>query len=214
MTSVHVVRGSGKLWPLTILALASAALLAGLWWHHQEEPSVQQAVAPAPASTDLTKDKPTASTIEPQAGTQSSMEIEQAAAAKEIERQPTMKPIKGPIKERPAFVSDMEWQMLKGVSQQNATPDAELTRLVNKLRFMKQLELWQSLEHSTDLAKRKALAEQLLDELPQRVASTDLDKPEAQKLQLALIKDAVSDEAARRQRAEAEARRLVAPAAN
>ncbi|MGH6645824.1 hypothetical protein [Aquabacterium sp.] len=215
MAQVQVVRNSGKQW-LTLLALIGAAMAAVLWWwSHRDDPAASEPVAASSPATEtvaaLALAKPAVSELP---STEAGLVAQQAAAAKEIERQPTMKPITGPIKDRPAFVSEVEWMMLKGVAQQNATPDAELTRLVNKLRFMKQLELWQSMEHSSDMAKRQLLAEQLLDDLPQRVANADLDKPEAQKLQASLLKDAVSDETSRKKRAEAEARRLVASAAS
>jgi hypothetical protein len=210
MAQVQVVRSSGKQW-LSLLALIGAAMATALWWwSHRDDPAASQPVASTAPATETVAGliRPVSATPADMPSTEAGLVAQQAAAAKEIERQPAMKPITGPIKERPAFVSDIEWTMLKGVSQQNANPDAELTRLVNKLRFMKQLELWQSMEHSPDAAKRQVLAEQLLDDLPQRVANADLDKPEAQKLQASLLKDAVSDEQARHKRAEVEARRL------
>ena len=77
---------------------------------------------------------------------------QQEAAAQEILKQPEVKPIVGNVGEKPAFLSQMEWNMLKGVAQQNANPDKELTRLVNFVRFTKQLELWQALPEQTDAA--------------------------------------------------------------
>lgn len=214
MAQVQVVRNSaGKQW-LALLALIGLVMAAVLWgWSHRDDGaaiSAAEATAAGPApNTVAAMAKPASQQLQTEmVNTEAGLAVQQAAAAKEIERQPTLKPITGPIKERPAFVSEIEWAMLKGVADQNAQPAAELTRLVNKLRFMKQLELWQSLTHANDVAKRRVLAEQLLDELPQRVASADLDKPEARKLQASLLKDAVSDEGARRKRAEVEARRL------
>jgi hypothetical protein len=206
-----VTHSAGRQW-LGLLAVIGAVMAAVLWWwSHRDDPAANDPVAMTIPDTPTAAGIPTKPVSTMQTGmatTEAGMLAQQQAAAKEIERQPAMKPLVGPIKERPAFVSEMEWTMLKGVSQQNPTPDAELTRLVNKLRFMKQLELWQSMAHSNDLAKRQLLAEQLLDDLPQRVANADLDKPEAQKLQASLLKDAVSDEQVRKKRAEAEARRL------
>lgn len=210
MAQVQVVHSAGRQW-LGLLAVIGAVMAAVLWWwSHRDDPATGDPVAmeiPAtPTAAGLAR--PVSAVSSEMATTEAGMVAQQQVAAKEIERQPGMKPITGPVKERPAFVSEMEWTMLKAVAQQNPTPDVELTRLVNKLRFMKQLELWQSLEHSPDTAKRQVLAEQLLDELPQRVASSDLDKPEARKLQASLLKDAVSNEQVRKKRAEVEARRL------
>lgn len=217
MSQVQAARSAGKQW-FALLALIGAAMAAVLWWwSHRDDAALSEPVtASAPAPEAVALDKPVASVQPPAAmpTTEAAMMAQQVAAAQVVERAPAMKPITGPVTARPEFVSEMEWQMLKGVAQQNPTPDAELTRLVNKLRFMKQLELWQSMEHSNDMAKRQLLAEQLLDDLPQRVVNADLDKPEAQKLQASLLKDAVSDEQARKKRAEVESRRLGASAAS
>ena len=99
--------------------------------------------------------------------------------------------------------------MLNGVAQQHATPDQELTRLVNFVRFTKQLELWQSLANSGDMAKRKTLADELLADLPSRLVHGEMDLKEAQRTQATLLNDAVSDPAQRHQRAAKEAKRLV-----
>lgn len=219
MAQVQVARSAGKQW-FALLALIGAAMAAVLWWwSHRDDAAMGEpvaATAPGPETQAVALIKTGAAA--PQAAamptTDAGLAAQQAAAAEVVARTPGMKPITGPVTERPEFVSEMEWAMLKGVAQQNPTPDVELTRLVNKLRFMKQLELWQSMEHSNDLAKRRVLAEQLLDDLPQRVANADLDKPEAQKLQASLLKDAVSNEQERKKRAEMEARRLVASAAS
>lgn len=213
MAQVQVVRNSaGKQW-LALLALIGLVMAAVLWgWSHRDDgagiAAAEATSAPAPNTVSAMVKPATQQLQTEMVNTEAGLLAQQAAAAKAIENQPGLKPITGPIKERPAFVSETEWAMLKGIADQNAQPAAELTRLVNKLRFMKQLELWQSLEQSTDTAKRQLLAEQLLADLPQRVANADLDKPEAQKLQASLLKDAVSDEGARKKRAEVEARRL------
>lgn len=191
-----------------------AALVVGVltWWssdREQQSAAVSVSGAQAPATTAPTQAPvPVASASAP--ADLPALVAQQTAAAKEIEREPAMKPITGPIKERPAFVSEIEWQMLKAVSSQHATPDLELTHLVNNLRFTKQLELWQSMGKSGEVAKRQTLAEQLLSDLPQRVASGDIGKSEAEKLQADLLKDAVNDPQARKARAELEARRLSA----
>ena len=217
MAQVQVTRSAGKQW-FALLALIGAAMAAVLWWwSHRDDAAVSAPVAsaaPAPQAAALAQPVALAQPTAALPTTAVGLMAQQAAAAQVVAHAPAMKPITGPVTARPEFVSEMEWQMLKGVAQQNPAPEAELTRLVNKLRFMKQLELWQSMEHSTDMAKRQVLAEQLLDDLPQRVANADLDKPEAQKLQASLLKDAVSDEQARKKRAEVESRRLGASAAS
>lgn len=133
---------------------------------------------------------------------------QQTAAANEIKKQPVVKPIVGAIKERPAFVSEMEWEMLKAVSQQHAAPEKELTRMVNFLRFSKQLELWESMPKSEDAAKRQSLANELLEDLPNRVRLGELELADAQGKMRALVQDAEVNEKDRARRMTAENTRL------
>lgn len=133
---------------------------------------------------------------------------QQTAAANEIKKQPSVKPITGEIKERPAFVSEMEWTMLKTVSQQHAAPEKELTRMVNFLRFSKQLELWESMPKTEDPAKRQALANELLEDLPNRVRSGELELADAQGKMQALVQDAESNDKDRARRMTSENTRL------
>lgn len=113
------------------------------------------------------------------------------------------------ITAKPDYVSDIEWQVLQGVAQQHAEPDKELTRLVNKLRFTKELELWHTMEASAGNTRRTALANRLILEIPERVASKDMDVFEARKLQETLLKATISDPDVLRQRIDSEARRLM-----
>ena len=57
-----------------------------------------------------------------------------AIAAVELE------PAVAPLTERPEYVSSPEWIILNGVASRHETPDLELVRLVNLLRFNKQME--------------------------------------------------------------------------
>jgi hypothetical protein len=132
----------------------------------------------------------------------------QQDAAKELEKSPAMKPIVGPVRERPAFVSELEWGMLKGVTQQAGDPDKEMNRLVNFLRFNKQLELLESMQNSPDKAGRKAIADQLLDELPTRITNSEMDMKEAQRIMNEVLPDAEQEPQARAKRATAETARL------
>ncbi|TAK97475.1 MAG: hypothetical protein EPO09_03950 [Aquabacterium sp.] len=164
---------------------------------------VAQGAAPSPAaiestlSADLPKDLPAAA-------------AQQTAAANEIKKQPVVKPITGEIKERPVFVSEMEWEMLKAVSQQHASPEKELTRMVNFLRFTKQLELWESMPKSEDAAKRQIVANELLEDLPNRVRNGELELADAQGKMRALVQDAESNDKDRARRMAAENTRLSA----
>jgi hypothetical protein len=206
MAQVHLTPRSIKPWITVMLAAAGASLM---WWSLWRDQTQVPASTEQPASmvSATAPAKPAAPAV-PRVLDAAGLSAQQMAAAQAVERNPTLKPITGPITERPAFVSEIEWQMLQGVAQQHAAPKLELAHLVNNLRFMKQLELWQSMAPSGDAAKRQTLAEQLLDDLPQRLASGDLDLSQARKLQASFLKDAVSDPEQRKARAEAEARRL------
>lgn len=160
-----------------------------------------QGAAPSLAATESTlpaaipKDLPAAA-------------AQQTAAANEIKKQPVVKPITGEIKERPAFVSEMEWEMLKAVSQQHAAPEKELTRMVNFLRFTKQLELWEGMPKSEDPAKRQIVANELLEDLPNRVRNGELELADAQGKMRALVQDAEVSDKDRARRMTAENTRL------
>ena len=116
------------------------------------------------------------------------------------------------ILERPAYVSPVEWQVLKAVAAMQEDSARELTRLVHHLHFNKQLEQWQaSLSGQDDAigpAQRSQLAMQILDAIPARVTNQELDKGSAHRLQLALLADLVEDPDQRRLWAAEEAQRI------
>lgn len=129
----------------------------------------------------------------------------QKEAAQVVERHPDeLTPIVGKVKERPPYVSAMEWSMLMGVAEQHDQPDQALTRLVNHLRFTKKLELYQGLSPAHAPARRMALAEQLIQELPTRLSLGEMDASEARRLLAELLDAAVPDADARQRRSVAE----------
>lgn len=117
------------------------------------------------------------------------------------------KPYQGPVTERPAFVSSLEWRVLKNVAQQHPNTEQELTRLVNHLRFAKQWDLWHEIDPQ-DQTRRSALGEQLLLEIPDRVKNQELDVVHAQQMQESLLMALIPDVTERRQRAAQEAARI------
>lgn len=140
---------------------------------------------------------------------------QQAAATSVVARQPELKPVDRSMSERPEYVSPIEWAMLRGVAQQDADPPKMLARLVNSLRFTKQMELWEGLSTSPDqVEQRHRLAAQLLEDLPNRVAQGDLALEDARDKLDALIADAVEATAGRAQRWQKEWGRLQAAHAN
>lgn len=109
---------------------------------------------------------------------------------------------------RPAFVSDMEWQVLQAVAAQHADPKAELARLVANLGFNKRRTAWEGLVKPEDAVRRRQLAASLLAEIPDRVRGLALDLPQAKVLQQQLLADVVEDPADRAGRLQAEQQRL------
>ncbi len=109
------------------------------------------------------------------------------------------------IEGRPDFVSPAEWMMLQAVADQKADPQAELLRLVNLLRFNKQLE---ALDRTSDADERKVLIEAVLAQLPKRIQNQEMSVEKAQSIQLKLISQIYSDDRDIRDRAAEEARRI------
>lgn len=136
--------------------------------------------------------------------TQAQVELMQQQAAQAAAEATGLPPLQGPVTERPGYVSEVEWYILREVAAQGPDPDATLTRLVNKLRFSKQVELWQQATG----AQRTALAQQLLADIPSQVKQGDLDRATAQQLQAQLLGELVSDPVQRRTRLAEEAARI------
>jgi len=206
MSQIHVNAASSQkwVWMLAVGLAAGAAVL--VWWTRaQHVPEGVTAVTSAPSAAEVASlPAEPASTVEEAAV----IIKEQVAAKAELDKQPVIPPVKGAVTERPSYVSVMEWQLLQGVAKQHLHPAEELTRLVNSLRFTKQLERWQDLPKTADAATRQALARPLLDDLPQRVKQGDMDLAGASTLQAALLADAVTDAKARDKQAVVEAQRL------
>lgn len=116
-------------------------------------------------------------------------------------------PVQGPVTQRPDYVSEVEWDVLRGLAQQHADPERELARLVNSLRFNKQLETWRA-GHGATTPERRALAEALLAALPERVRQQEYSVTDAERLQRELIAALAPDTKARAQREELERQRL------
>lgn len=112
------------------------------------------------------------------------------------------------VTQRPAYASEMEWQVLQGIAQQHANPEQELARLLRKLHFSRRLELWHAMNDPAQVPQRLRLATQLLEAIPMQVASHDMDIFEARKLQATLLDTLIADPVLRAERIDTEARRL------
>lgn len=139
-----------------------------------------------------------------------SIKAQQAQASAAMESQLTPEPVSAAPMTRPDYISDMEWTMLQGVANQAQDPQAELTRLVNSLRFNKQLEMWQDLPADADPGKRATLARALLDDLPERVKMGNFGLNDAKGMADQMIKDVEPNEARQGARVKKEHKRLEA----
>lgn len=121
--------------------------------------------------------------------------------------------LKAPVNlnERPAFLSAEEWAALQDALRNDPNRDKELPRIVNYLRFQKKFQLWQELRNSPDIAQRQAVAKELLDGMPERIANRELNGAEARTLLTALMEDIVPDPQERAKRVQEESKRLVVP---
>ena len=136
--------------------------------------------------------------------TPAQVEVMQRQAAQAAADATGLPPLQGPVAARPAYVSEVEWYILREVAAQGPDPEATLARLVNKLRFSKQVELWQQATG----AQRSALAQRLLADIPSQVEQGDLDRATAQQQQAQLLGELVSDPVQRRTRLAEEAARI------
>lgn len=103
------------------------------------------------------------------------------------------------IKERPPYISPAEWLILQTVAERHPKPDQELSRMVNYLRFTKLLEVWEKGDELTE-PMHTQLTEHLLHTLPARVEHGDINRLDAQQLQVSMINQLINDPQKRRHR--------------
>lgn len=220
-SSIHLNPPSSRKYTIWIV-LAVLALGAGAGWYWNQQQQEPATAAPAEegqafpwATTTNVPDVLSSAASEAAAFkiTPDEAERQQVAAARAAEQAAGAKPVVGPVVERPAFVSELEWLALRQVAAQHPDGQKELNRLVNQLRFLKRVEAWRTPSASVDPAQRRVLAESLLAEVPTRVANGEMDVPTAQQMQQALLAELVSDPDERSRRAGVEAKRLHPPAA-
>ena len=104
-------------------------------------------------------------------------------AARIVAQHGVIKLLTGPPTQRPDFASELEWQAVRSATANGATPQQDLLRRVNTMRFAKQLELWHTLSGEGDRPRRERVAAQLLSEIRQRVDSRDIGIDEARALE-------------------------------
>lgn len=182
------------------LALMFAVImLAAISWHYHDNGIKPDSLATDDATINF--DDPAA--LDPQ-----QVEAEQLIAADAALTLAGEPPLAGKITERPEFVSRIEWQILKGVAAAREDSERELLRLVNYLRFSKQLEWWQSQQPDPNHHRHLSVGWKLLNEIPERVEQQDLATDQAQQLQVALLEVLEPDAGKRRHHLEREAARI------
>lgn len=108
------------------------------------------------------------------------LEIIKAKQADAAKAAINAQPIDGTVSDRPEFVSEIEWDVLKGAVAQNEDVDVALTHFVNKLLFFKKREAW--IDSSTDPETRRRLASELLTMIPQQLSEQAIDQKFADKM--------------------------------
>ena len=180
------------------LMLAVIMLAATGWYYHDNRVKPDTLV-----TDDAAIDFDDPDTLDPQ-----QLEAEQRAAADAALTLAGEPPLAGKLTERPEFVSRIEWQILKAVAATQQNSEQELLRLVNYLRFSKQLEWWQSQQPDQNHHRHIRIGWQLLNDIPERVEQQDLAADQAQQLQVALLEVLEPDAGKRRHHLEREAARI------
>jgi hypothetical protein len=178
--------------------LAALLIVGAAYYHRNLADVIHRGMIDAAAEDSFDPEKLDRAQIDAQ-------QHDAAAAALQAMNQP---PASVPLRQRPAYVSRLEWQILRHVADSHNEPEKELVRMVNFLRFSKQLEWWQHNLHSADRALHEQVAEHLLDDIPERVRQQDMSIADAQQLQMTLLTALLSDADLRRQRMQQEAERI------
>jgi len=171
---------------------AVVALLIGALWRSEDvPPTPSQPMVSLTGSAPVTFAPPSAG-MGDGATELAALKAELNTAALAIDQSSGAAP-EGPVRERPDYVSPMEWMVLQGVANQHANAERELSRMVHFLRFNKQLERWEGLNAGGDPALRRALASALVTDLPTRVQQGDVAASDARTLLMRLLADAEPD---------------------
>jgi hypothetical protein len=180
-----------KIWQRTwfLALLVGAAVGAGVWWWQAKAPS---------RVPDAAKEGVQAA--KPKNGSQATPDLALLVP-------PTVG-----NDGRPSDFAPEEWAALKSAMAQTPNPRAELERVVKYLRFQKAFEQWQSLQDAPDVLARRKLAEKLLEQIPERLAQSEVTAGEAALLQSALLADIEPNEGLRETRQQQELEKLKASA--
>lgn len=103
---------------------------------------------------------------------------------------------------RPTDFTPEEWSSLKQAVGNKPDGAKELKRISAFLRYQRGFEQWQTLQDSPNTAQRHALAQQLLDQLPDRIANMEMTMGESLLICSVLLTDLEPDENLRTQKME------------
>ena len=103
---------------------------------------------------------------------------------------------------RPADFTPQEWSSLKDAVGNKPDGAKELKRITAYLRYQRGFEQWQALQDSSKTAERHALAQQLLDQLPERISNMEMTMGESLLICGVLLTDLEPDETVRTQKME------------
>lgn len=103
---------------------------------------------------------------------------------------------------RPSDIQPDDWAVLNAVFDKMGMPKAEAPRIVGYLRYQRSFETWQTLDEAKDGKKRRGMAQALLGELPERLATGEFTPIEANLMSAVLLADMEPDENKRNQRVE------------
>jgi hypothetical protein len=104
---------------------------------------------------------------------------------------------------RPSDVSTDDWAALQAALAKVGMTSAEAERIVNFNRYQRSFESWQSLDQTEDAARRRRMAQALMNELPKHVGRGDFTLLEAVLIGSSLIAEIEPDTASRTARLDA-----------
>ena len=174
-----------------LAAGAVVALVVGALWRAEEVPPTPAHPVSLTGSAPITFAPPSAG-LSDGSSELAALKAELNTAAAAIDHSVGSQ-ADGPVRERPDYVSPMEWMVLQGVARQHANPEQELSHLVHFLRFNKQRDRWEALPAGAEPALRQSLAVALVADLPTRVRQGDLSPSDARALLMRLLPDAETD---------------------
>ncbi len=168
MSQIHIDKSGFKEKIIIVMIIAGITITAGLlYWYGEKndvDASAKQSVAFNMSEKEI-------------------IDAQKVAAVAAIPG----KTVSGTVKQRPDYVSEMEWQVFRNVTGNQPDSDQRLTNLVNKMLFIKKKQAWRDARENTD--QRRQLARQLLDMIPEQLAIEAIDAETANAMKARLTAD-------------------------